>query len=113
MLEKTRGHSLNYILGLFKQFSKLILASWIVLILVHRIILNRIYFIFQDAGSQQIGFLLGSCSVAVALTSEICYKGLPKSTTGEVVSFKGWPKLYWFLTEHLPKPPKDWMPPPR
>ena len=68
---------------------------------------------FQDAGSQQIGFLLGSCSVAVALTSEMCYKGLPKTTTGEVVAFKGWPRLYWFLAEHLPKPPKDWMPPPR
>ena len=68
---------------------------------------------FQDAGSQQIGFLLGSCSVAVALTSEMCYKSLPKTTTGEVVAFKGWPRLYWFLAEHLPKPPKDWMPPPR
>lgn len=71
------------------------------------------FLLLQDAGSQQIGFLLGSCSVTVALTSEMCYKGLPKSTTGEVVSFKGWPRLYWFLTEHLPKPPKDWMPPPR
>ena len=49
----------------------------------------------------------------MALTSELCYKGLPKNTTGDVVSFKGWPRLYWFLTEHLPKPPKDWMPPPR
>ena len=29
------------------------------------------------------------------------------------MSFKGWPKLYWFLSEHLPKPPKDWLPPPR
>ena len=30
-----------------------------------------------------------------------------------MVSFKGWPKLYWFLSEHLPKPPRDWLPPPR
>ena len=43
----------------------------------------------------------------------MCYKSLPKTTTGEVVAFKGWPRLYWFLAEHLPKPPKDWMPPPR
>ena len=67
----------------------------------------------RDAGSQQIGFLLGSCNVALALTSEVCFKGLPKSTTGDVVAFKGWPKLHWFVTEHLPKPPKDWLPPPR
>ena len=67
----------------------------------------------QDAGSQQIGFLLGSCGVALDLTSDACFKGLPKTTTGEVVNFKGWPKLFWFITEHLPKPPKDWLPPPR
>ena len=42
----------------------------------------------RDAGSQQIGFLLGSCSVNLALTSEACFKGLPKTTTGEVVQFK-------------------------
>ena len=67
----------------------------------------------RDAGSQQIGFLLGSCNVTLALTSESCFKGLPKASTGEVVAFKGWPKLHWFVTEHLPKPPKDWLPPPR
>ena len=67
----------------------------------------------RDAGSQQIGFLLGSCSVNLALTSEACFKGLPKTTTGEVVQFKGWPKLHWFITEHLARPPKDWNPPPR
>ncbi|XP_076064398.1 disco-interacting protein 2 isoform X2 [Oratosquilla oratoria] len=67
----------------------------------------------RDAGSQQIGFLLGSCGVQVALTSEACFKGLPKTSAGEVVSFKGWPKLTWFITDHLQKPPKDWQPPPR
>lgn len=67
----------------------------------------------RDAGSQQIGFLLGSCSVTLALTSEACYKGLPKTTTGDVVQFKGWPKLSWFITEHLQRPPKEWNPPPR
>lgn len=70
-------------------------------------------YIFQDAGSQQIGFLLGSCGISVALTSEACLKGLPKVTTGEVVAFKGWPKLQWFVTEHLAKTPKDWLPPPK
>ena len=25
----------------------------------------------------------------------------------------GWPRLVWCLTEHLPKPPKDWTPPQR
>ncbi|KAI4824473.1 hypothetical protein KUCAC02_012982, partial [Chaenocephalus aceratus] len=42
----------------------------------------------QDAGSQQIGFLLGSCGVSLALTSEVCLKGLPKSPNGEIIQFK-------------------------
>lgn len=45
----------------------------------------------QDAGSQQIGFLLGSCGVSLALTSEVCLKGLPKTPNGEIVQFKGQP----------------------
>ncbi|XP_072364365.1 disco-interacting protein 2 homolog C isoform X4 [Scyliorhinus torazame] len=66
----------------------------------------------MDAGSQQIGFLLGSCGVTVALTSDACHKGLPKSPTGEILQFKGWPRLLWFVTEskHLSKPPRDWFP---
>ncbi|XP_047738274.1 disco-interacting protein 2 homolog C isoform X8 [Hyalella azteca] len=67
----------------------------------------------RDAGSQQIGFLLGSCGVSVALTSEACFKGLPKNASGEVVGFKGWPKLNWFITDHLQKPPKEWQIPPK
>lgn len=51
--------------------------------------------------------------MTVALTSEACLKGLPKTATGEVIAFKGWPKLHWCLTDHLIKPPKDWTPPPR
>src|SRR4029434_2017531 len=43
----------------------------------------------KDAGSQQIGFLLGSCGVAVALTSDACHKGLPKSLSGEIQQLKG------------------------
>ncbi|KTF71375.1 hypothetical protein cypCar_00045576, partial [Cyprinus carpio] len=42
----------------------------------------------KDAGSQQIGFLLGSCGVTVALTSDACHKGLPKGPTGEIPQFK-------------------------
>lgn len=43
----------------------------------------------QDAGSQQVGFLLGSCGVALALTTDACQKGLPKAQSGEVAAFKG------------------------
>ncbi|XP_016519097.1 disco-interacting protein 2 homolog A isoform X12 [Poecilia formosa] len=69
----------------------------------------------KDAGSQQIGFLLGSCGVTLALTTDACQKGLPKAQTGEVVTFKGWPRLLWFVTDgkHVVKPPKDWHPPVR
>ncbi|XP_060940153.1 disco-interacting protein 2 homolog C-like [Limanda limanda] len=66
----------------------------------------------KDAGSQQIGFLLGSCGVTVALTSDACHKGLPKGPTGEIPQFKGWPKVLWFVGEskHVSKPPRDWFP---
>uniref|UniRef100_A0A8C0BEI6 Disco interacting protein 2 homolog A n=1 Tax=Buteo japonicus TaxID=224669 RepID=A0A8C0BEI6_9AVES len=66
----------------------------------------------KDAGSQQIGFLLGSCGVTLALTTDACQKGLPKAQTGEVVTFKGWPRLIWFVIDgkHLAKPTKDWHP---
>ncbi|XP_031748312.1 disco-interacting protein 2 homolog A isoform X4 [Xenopus tropicalis] len=66
----------------------------------------------KDAGSQQIGFLLGSCGVSLALTTDACQKGLPKAQSGDVVTFKGWPRLAWFVIDgkHLMKPPKDWHP---
>uniref|UniRef100_A0A3Q2CGE2 Disco-interacting protein 2 homolog Ba n=1 Tax=Cyprinodon variegatus TaxID=28743 RepID=A0A3Q2CGE2_CYPVA len=66
----------------------------------------------QDAGSQQIGFLLGSCGVSLALTSEVCLKGLPKTPNGEIVQFKGWPRMRWVVTDtkYLTKPSKDWQP---
>ncbi|CAB3408565.1 unnamed protein product [Caenorhabditis bovis] len=88
----------------------------------------------REAGIAQLGFLLGNCGVKVALTSETCYKGLPKtmntsssstsfsspsgssSLTGhstEFVDFRGWPRLYWMVTEHLAKPARDWTTPPR
>ncbi|KAK2509727.1 hypothetical protein MC885_020993 [Smutsia gigantea] len=66
----------------------------------------------KDAGSRQVGFLLGSCGVVLALTTEACQKGLPKAQTGEVATFKGWPPLAWLVIDgkHLTKPPKDWHP---
>nr|KAF6394465.1 disco interacting protein 2-like protein A [Rousettus aegyptiacus] len=66
----------------------------------------------KDAGSQQVGFLLGSCGVALALTTDACQKGLPKAQTGEVAAFRGWPPLAWLVIDgkHLTKPPKDWQP---
>ncbi|XP_029450844.1 disco-interacting protein 2 homolog B isoform X3 [Rhinatrema bivittatum] len=66
----------------------------------------------KDAGGQQIGFLLGSCGITLALTSEVCLKGLPKTQNGEIVQFKGWPKLKWVVTDsrYLSKSPKDWQP---
>nr|XP_020140389.1 disco-interacting protein 2 homolog A isoform X9 [Microcebus murinus] len=66
----------------------------------------------KDAGSQQVGFLLGSCGVTLALTTDACQKGLPKAQTGEVAAFKGWPPLSWLVIDgkHLAKPPKDWHP---
>ncbi|XP_069509549.1 disco-interacting protein 2 homolog B isoform X2 [Ambystoma mexicanum] len=66
----------------------------------------------EDAGGQQIGFLLGSCGITLALTSEVCLKGLPKTQNGEIVQFKGWPKLKWVVTDsrYLSKSPKDWQP---
>lgn len=67
----------------------------------------------RDAGSQQIGFLLGSCSVGYALTSDSCFKALPRSATGDVLDLKGWPKLIWLVTESWSKPSKEWQPPPR
>lgn len=67
----------------------------------------------RDSDSLQIGFLLGSCKVNYALTSEACFKGLPKTPTGEIHTFKGWPKLTWLVPEGWSKGPKDWQPPDR
>lgn len=41
------------------------------------------------------------------------FAGLPKTSSGDVVSFRGWPSLQWVSTEKLPRPPRDWIPPPR
>lgn len=53
----------------------------------------------QDAGSQGVGFLLGSLGVSVAMTSEACYKGLPRTQSGDVITFRGsLPHLCFFYT---------------
>ncbi|ELV10854.1 Disco-interacting protein 2 like protein B [Tupaia chinensis] len=60
----------------------------------------------KDAGGQQIGFLLGSCGIALALTSEVCLKGLPKTQNGEIVQFKAkvalvkCRDLHWAMMAH-------------
>ena len=46
-------------------------------------------FCVQDAGCQQVGFFLGSCGVQLALTSDTCFKALPRNANGELTSFKG------------------------
>lgn len=46
-------------------------------------------FLFQDPGGQQVGFLLGSLGVSVALTSEATAKALPKEEGKDhIVHFK-------------------------
>uniref|UniRef100_A0A915MQ83 AMP-dependent synthetase/ligase domain-containing protein n=1 Tax=Meloidogyne javanica TaxID=6303 RepID=A0A915MQ83_MELJA len=110
----------------------------------------------DTAGIQQFGFLLGSCGVRVALTTERCLKGLPRSSNqqnnnnntsqnflpsspsssansttlsptsiqrdpsqspapnrqqqnlGDLADFKCWPRLHWVVSEHLPKPAREW-----
>jgi hypothetical protein len=68
----------------------------------------------RDAGSQNLGFLLGQVDASIVLTSELCFKALPKNPSTEAIEFKGWPRIPWVVLEHLNKsPPKDWSPPNR
>uniref|UniRef100_A0AAF5D690 DMAP1-binding domain-containing protein n=1 Tax=Strongyloides stercoralis TaxID=6248 RepID=A0AAF5D690_STRER len=73
----------------------------------------------KDAGIQQIGFLLGSCGVKTALTTENCFKSLPKkgptsSSQGgnlhpsDSIDLKSWPKMTWVMIEYVSKPGKEW-----
>lgn len=66
----------------------------------------------DDAATQQVGFLLGTCNISYALTSEAC-KNIYRSASGELQTFRGWPGLTWIVSDNLRKPPKDWNPPPR
>jgi hypothetical protein len=43
----------------------------------------------RDAGSQNIGFLLGQVGANVVLTSELCYKALAKNVNTDLIEFKG------------------------
>ncbi len=68
----------------------------------------------RDAGSQNLGFLLDQVGANVVLTSELCFKALPKNPNTEMIEFKGWPRKPWIVIENLNKsPPKDWSPPNR
>lgn len=67
----------------------------------------------RDAGCANLGFLLGQVDASLVLTSEICYKGLPKNPHTEQVEFRGWPRLNWIIVENMIKVPKDWTPPNR
>ena len=67
----------------------------------------------RDAGCSNLGFLLGQVGASLVLTSETCYKGLPKNQNTETVEFKGWPRLSWVIIENLGKVPKEWSPPNR
>lgn len=62
---------------------------WLLLPFHSALSLPPLLCLLQDAGSQQVGFLLGSCGVTLALTTDACQKGLPKAPTGEVATFKG------------------------
>lgn len=67
----------------------------------------------DDAATQQIGFLLGTCNISYAMTSE-AYKNIYRnSTNSEQQTYRGWPELTWIFSDNLSKPPKDWHPPPR
>jgi hypothetical protein len=46
----------------------------------------------RDAGSQNLGFLLGQVGASCVLTSEMCYKAFPKNPNNEMIEFKGKPK---------------------
>jgi hypothetical protein len=43
----------------------------------------------RDAGSQNLGFLLGQVGASCVLTSEMCYKAFPKNPNNEMIEFKG------------------------
>ena len=67
----------------------------------------------DDAATQQIGFLLGTCNISYAITSESCKHLYKANSSGEHQTFRGWPDLTWITPDNFGKPPKDWNPPPR
>jgi len=67
----------------------------------------------DDAATQQIGFLIGTCNISYAITSESCKHLYKATSTSEQQTFRGWPELSWISSDHFSRPPKDWNPPPR
>lgn len=67
----------------------------------------------DSAATQQIGFLLGNCNIAYALTSEASKHVFRNAANNETKTYRGWPEISWLLSDNLSKPPKDWQPPPR
>ncbi|KOB70900.1 Disco-interacting protein, partial [Operophtera brumata] len=71
-----------------------------------------------EAALQRYGTASFKANVATVLdpngklSSSLTY-GLPKTSSGDVAAFRGWPSLQWVSTEKLPRPPRDWIPPPR
>ena len=51
----------------------------------------------RDAGSQNLGFLLGQVGANIVLTSEVCYKAFPKNINNEIVDFKGIFNSFFFF----------------
>jgi acyl-CoA synthetase (AMP-forming)/AMP-acid ligase II len=44
----------------------------------------------RDAGAHNLGFLLGQVGASVVITSEICFKALPKAgANNDTIEFKG------------------------
>ena len=73
------------------QWSLLSAKTW-----AHDLIVRGLFTLFpwllystQFPGCKQIGFLLGSCSVSWALTSDACQKTLPKDESGHLCTFRG------------------------
>jgi hypothetical protein len=53
--------------------------------------------------------MMGRCGIKVEIKYEDCMKGLNKKDDGEVVEFKGWKKMKWFVKEKIDKNNKEWL----
>lgn len=75
-------------------------SSNVIFILVFFLIIELLFLIgeFQDSGGSQLGFLLGSCGVDIALTCDSCMKCLPKNEKGEIIELRG--KSFRISTPH-------------
>ncbi|KAJ3586961.1 hypothetical protein NHX12_013352 [Muraenolepis orangiensis] len=50
--------------------------------------------------------------IPVPIEVPLSRQGLPKTPNGEIMQFKGWPRMKWVVTDtkYLTKPSKDWQP---